>query len=111
VKYANHLHRSQDFNRAGEKAWSLGLSYDFKDIIKGLSATFDFARGTDAMDPVTKSRAPNENEWDMTFDYRIQQGPLRGIWARLRYAYVDFDSGGGHINNVRFIINYPLPLL
>jgi hypothetical protein len=101
----------KDFNRAGEKAWLLGLSYDFQDYVKGLSATFNFARGTDAVDPATKSGVPDENEWDITFDYRIQQGPLRGIWVRVRYAHVHFDSDGGHTDNVRVIINYPLSFL
>ena len=55
-----------------------------------------------------RSGLPNENEWDITFDYRIEKGPLRGIWVRGRYAHVHFDSGGGHSNNVRLIINYPL---
>ena len=101
----------KDFNRAGEKAWLLGFSYDFKDYVMGLSATFNFARGTDAVDSATKSGLPNENEWDLTVDYRIEKGPLRGVWVRARYAYVNFDSGGGHSNNVRLIINYPLSLL
>ena len=101
----------KDFNRAGEKAWLLGFSYDLKDYIMGLSGTFNFARGTDAVDPATKNGLPNENEWDLTVDYRIKKGPLRGIWVRPRYAYVNFDSGGGHSNNVRLIINDPLPLL
>jgi hypothetical protein len=101
----------KDFNRAGEKAWLLGFSYDFKGYVTGLSATFNFARGTDAVDPATRGALPNENEWDLTVDYRIAKGPLRGMWVRARYAYVSFDSGGGHSNNVRLIINYPLSLL
>jgi hypothetical protein len=101
----------QDFDRAGEKAWLLGFSYDFKEYVKGFSATFNFARGVDAVDPATESGVPDENEWDITLDYRIQTGPLRGIWVRLRNAYVDFSGGGGHSNNVRVIINYPLSLL
>jgi hypothetical protein len=101
----------QDFDRAGEKAWLLGFSYDFKDYVKGLSTTFNFARGVDAVDPTTKGGVPDQNEWDITFDYRIQTGPLRGMWVRVRNAYVDFSSGGGHSNNVRLIINYPLSLL
>jgi hypothetical protein len=101
----------QDFDRASEKAWLLGFSYDFKDFVKGLSTTVNFARGVDAVDPATTRELPDENEWDMTLDYRIQAGPLRGIWVRLRNAYVDFNNGGGHSNNVRVIINYPLSLL
>jgi len=101
----------KDFNRAGEKAWLLGFSYDLKDYVKGLSLTFNFARGTDAVDPANRSGLPDENEYDMTVDYRIEQGPLRGMWVRVRNGYVDFSSGGGSSNNVRLIINYPLALL
>ena len=101
----------KDFNRAGEKAWLLGFSYDFKDYVKGLRAIFNFARGTDAEDPATQNGVPDQNEWDMTFDYRIPQGPLRGMRFEARYAHVNFYSGGGHSNNVRLIINYPLSLL
>ena len=72
----------KDFNRAGEKAWLLGFSYDFKDYVKGLRAIFNFARGTDAEDPATQNGVPDQNEWDMTFDYRIPQGPLRGMRVR-----------------------------
>jgi outer membrane porin, OprD family len=89
----------------------LGFSYDFKDYVKGLSTTFNFARGTDAVDPATELEVPDVNEWDITFDYRIQKGPLRGMWVRVRNAYVDFSRAGGHSNNVRVIINYPLALL
>jgi hypothetical protein len=101
----------KDFNRAGEKAWLLGLSYDFKDYVKGLSVTFNFARGIDAVDPANKSGLPDQNEYDITVDYRIATGPLRGMWIRVRNAYVDFSNGGGSSNNVRLIINYPLALL
>jgi hypothetical protein len=101
----------KDFDRAREKAWLLGCSYDFRDFVKGLSTTFNFARGTDAVNPSTKAGVPNENEWDITLDYRIQEGPLRGIWIRLRNAYVNFNSGGGNSNNVRVIVNFPLPFL
>jgi hypothetical protein len=101
----------KDFDRAGEKAWLLGLSYDFKDYVKGFSTAFNFARGTDAVNPSTQSGVPDENEWDITFDYRIQEGPLSGIWLRLRDAYVNFNNGGGHSNNVRLVVNFPLPFL
>jgi hypothetical protein len=78
---------------------------------KCLSLTFNFARGTDAVDPATKSGLPDETEYDITLDYRIEQGPLRGMWVRMRNAYVDFSNGGGSSNNVRLIINDPLALL
>jgi len=101
----------KDFDRAGEKAWLLGVSYDLKNYVKGLSVTLNFARGTDAVDPTTRSGLPNETEYDITIDYRIEKGPLRGMWVRFRNGYVDFSSGGGSNNDVRLIINYPLSLL
>jgi outer membrane porin, OprD family len=101
----------KDFNRAGERAWLVGFSYDLKDYVRGLSVTFNFARGTDAVDPAINSGLPDENEYDITVDYRIEKGPLRGMWVRLRNGYVDFSNGGGSSNNVRLIINYPLTLL
>ena len=101
----------KDFDRAGEKAWLLGVSYDLKNYVKGLSVTLNFARGTDAVDPTTRSGLPNETEYDITIDYRIEKGPLRGMWVRFRDGYVDFSNGGGSSNNVRLIINYPLSLL
>src|SRR5262245_44619282 len=101
----------KDFNRAGERAWLLGFSYDLKDYVKGLSVTLNFARGTDAVDPANKSGLPDETEYDITVDYRIEQGLLRGMWVRLRNGYVDFSNGGGSSNNIRLIINYPLALL
>ena len=101
----------KDFNRAGEKAWLLGFSYNFKDYISGLSTTCNFARGIDAVDPATKKGVPNENEWDITVDYRIEEGPVSGLWFRARNAYVDFNKGGGHSNNFRLTVNYPLSIL
>jgi len=101
----------KDFNRAGERAWLLGFSYDLKDYVKGLSVTVNFAHGTDAVDPANKSGLPDETEYDITVDYRIEKGPLRGMWVRLRNGYVDFSNGGGSSNNIRLIINYPLALL
>ena len=102
----------KDFNRAGEKAWLLGFSYDPKDYIHGPQRDLQLCPGHRRSGSSNQEWAsPNENEWDLTVDYRIEQGPLRGIWVRARYAYVNFDSGGGHSNNVRLIINYPLSLL
>ena len=50
-------------------------------------------------------------ETDVTVDYRVQEGPLRGLWFRLRNAYNSFNKGAGNINEFRFVVNYPLPIL
>ena len=30
-------------------------------------------------------------QYDITVDYRIEKGPLRGMWVRVRNGYVDFS--------------------
>jgi hypothetical protein len=111
--YAGYLSlMEKDFNRAGESAWLVGLSYDWKRLgIPGLSFAMNYARGYGARDATADKLLPNEEEFDITVDYRVQQGPLRGIWFRVRNGYVDFDRKGGSVNNVRFIVNYELPVL
>lgn len=101
----------KDFNRAGETAWLLGFSYDFKRFITGLHMDFNYAQGFSARDPATGKALPDESEVDVTIDYRIQSEWLRGFWIRLRNGYVNFDRKGGSINDTRLIINYELPVL
>lgn len=100
-----------DFNRAGEKAWLLGLSYDAERFIKGLYFTFNFARGVSAQDPANRRSLPDQTEYDITVDYRPDIGWLRGVWFRFRNAYLDFSGDDGSTNNIRLIMNYELPIL
>jgi hypothetical protein len=74
-------------------------------------AGLNFGWGTDARDTSKGEGLSNASEVDLTFDYRVQEGPLRGFWFRLRNAYNSFDKGAGNINEFRFIINYPLAIL
>jgi len=101
----------KNFYRAGEKAWLLGLSYDAEKLIRGVAFTFNFARGVGARDADTRSSLPDQTEYDITVDYRPDIGLLRGLWFRIRNAYVDFSDDGGSTNNFRFIVNYELGLL
>ena len=78
---------------------------------RGLNVTLNFARGTDAVDQQLGAVSLMRAEYDITVDYRIEKGPLRGMWVRLRNGYVDFSNGGGSSSNVRLIINYPLSIL
>jgi outer membrane OprD family porin len=98
----------KDFDHAGESAWLVGLAYDLKDLgFPGLSFAMNYAHGYGARN----TTAPEEAEFDLTVDYRIQQGPLSGLWFRVRNGYVDFNHQGGSSNNVRLIVNYELPVL
>jgi hypothetical protein len=102
----------RNFNRAGEDAWLIGLTYDFGRVgVPGLSAFFNVAQGTGARNPTTGEPRSNEREFDLTVDYRVtKKGWLEGLWLRLRGALVQ-DGGRTTENEIRLILNYEFPLL
>ncbi len=82
--YPGYLSLMQsDFYSAGETAWLLGLSYDFKRIgLDGLSAFVNLASGTNLIDPSTGASLPDEREIDVTVDYKMPKGRFEGFWVR-----------------------------
>jgi hypothetical protein len=101
----------KDFNRAGEGAWLVGLSYDFSRIgLDGLSASVRYAHG-DTPDSGTLA-SPDQDELDLTVDYRFKKRFLRGLWLRLRGAYLDQEGPEARdISNIRVILNYDIQIL
>jgi len=100
----------EDFNRAGEKAWQLNLGYNFARLdLKGLSLTTGYIHGIDAIDEVTKAHVPDKHETDVTIDYRVQDGTLKGFWLRMRAGLVR-EEGRGTTEDYRIIVNYEIPL-
>jgi hypothetical protein len=88
-----------DFDRAGENACGVGLSYDFERIgLKGVKMFADYARGELPADQ-------HEDEIDITGDYRIDNGPLKNFWLRLRYAH-NWESNQPDTDDFRVIVNY-----
>ena len=87
----------QDFNRAREKGWLIGASYDFSKLLApGLSGKFKFASGVDAINPSTRKAAPDQAEHDFTSDYRpTLRWPtfLQGVWFRARADILDQQDG------------------
>lgn len=101
-----------DFNRAGEDAWLVGFSYDFRRIgLKGLSAFANFAAGYGARDPMAGVSLPDQKELDVTVDYRMPEGRFQGFWIRLRGGFVDQKVTGDSVEDYRVIVNYEIPLL
>ena len=101
----------EDFNRAGEDAWLVGLAYDFSQAgLPGVSGFLNYAEG---YTPNSDSTGlPDQRELDLTLDVRATQAPWDGLWLRLRHARV--DQNGNFANDVRdwrVILNYKLPLL
>ena len=102
-----------DFNTAGEKAAIFGVSYDFKHLgVEGLSAFLQLGIGRGAKLPDQGLSGLDETEFDLTLDYKIPEGRLKGLWFRLRGASALIDAPGQDTaRQVRFIINYDLPVL
>ena len=95
-----------DFDRAGEDAWLIGLSYNFEDFgLEELSGFVNFAHGFGARNN------PNEEELDITFDYRFTKGPLQHWWLRLRNAFGNERNGNKTENQFRVTLNYDLSIL
>ena len=96
-----------DFDRAGEQAWRLGVSYNFNRLgAKGVSILVNIAEGRNAQDPATGQALPMHDELDVTFDYRPEQGVFKGLWLRLRYATLDIGARNNAVENFRAIVNY-----
>ena len=95
-----------DFGRAGEEAWLVGLSYNFKNFgLEELSGFVNFAQGFGARN------LPNEEEFDITIDYRFTKGSLHHWWFRLRNAFGNEINGDKTENQVRVTLNYDLSIL
>jgi hypothetical protein len=101
----------QSFNRAGEKAWLVGGTYDFVELgLPGLVLNANIVSGHDAIVPSSGAPVPNTTEYDMTVDWRFTAPHwpawTKPLWVRLRAAYVDQGSAG-NTTDYRVIINYP----
>ncbi len=102
----------ENFDRAGEDAWGLGLSYHFKGIgLPGLSAFAKYSRGYNARNPDTGLSLADREEVNLTIDYRLQRGRFRGFWIRLRGAYVNEIGTSDEQKQFRVIFNYDIPVL
>ena len=96
-----------DFNRAGEQAWMVGLTYNFSRIgLDGLSMNTKYASGYNAEDFSSGAKRTDQQEFDITFDYYPPAGrPLAGFWLRVRGAKRWQDGlESGH--DIRVLLNY-----
>jgi hypothetical protein len=103
----------QSFNKAGENALMVKLSYDFARLgLEGVAGYALFVHGWGMVDPSTKDPVPNENEFDADIQWRPQWKFLKGLWFRVRYANVhQYEGPKNTINDFRVIANYDFPLL
>jgi hypothetical protein len=103
-----------DFDRPGEGAVLVGLSYDFKNAgLPGFSAFTNFAYGFDAQTASgnNPSQFSDQQEVDVTFDYVFPETLLEGLWLRVRGAWRHEDDAPRDDYQLRVILNYELPIL
>jgi hypothetical protein len=100
-----------DFDRAGEDAWLVGVSHDFGRRGPGELSFFANIVGGDTPDRGPNA-SPDETEYDLTVDYRFDEGWSDSLWLRVRGALVDQDerAGGHDFFDFRIIVNYSFGL-
>ena len=102
-----------DFDRANEKAFGVGLKYDFGGTLlpfqlPGFSVHMLFAAGFDRENPANGSKLANTYEGNLDIIYNVPAA--KGLSLRFRNAYV----GRGNddvVMDFRIIVNYELDLL
>jgi hypothetical protein len=103
---------NSDFNAAGETAWMVGGSYDFAGLgLPNLSAFFQYARGTGGRDTETGADRADEQELNLTFDYKIKEGRWRGLWFRVRGSLLGVEGAESLGHEFRVLLQYDIPVL
>jgi hypothetical protein len=100
----------KDFDRAGEDAWLVGLSYNAAAL--GLDGLSVFANYVDGDTPDSGSNAsPDQQELDITADYYFPKTFADGLWLRTRVALLNQQGPDAtDQQDYRIILNYTLPL-
>lgn len=105
-----------DFDRANERAWQAGITYDFATIgLRGLTFLASGTFGSGAINSTTGTPLANNNEYDFDMIYQVAGAPsapewLKPLQLRGRMAYIDQYSSAGRatINDYRLILNYEM---
>jgi hypothetical protein len=102
-----------DFDRANEKAYGVGVKYDFGGTLlpfqlPGLTVHLLYGVGRDRIDPASGADLANTHEGDLDIIYNVPGA--KGLSLRFRNAYV--GRGNGEVlKDFRLIVNYELDLL
>ena len=103
-----------EFDRANEKAFGVGLKYDFGGTLlpfqlPGLSVQLIYAGGFDRENPANGGKLPNTHEGNLDVVYNVPAA--KGLSLRFRNAYVGRGAAGNPLMDFRIIVNYELDLL
>ncbi len=97
-----------DFNLANQTTYNFNVSYTGTRF--GLSGFLSYAQGVNAKDARTGTSLPDNEEIDLTLDFRRGKLSAAGMWLRLRYAVLNPGSSRKRYN-VRLTFNWGLPML
>jgi len=102
-----------DFDRANEKAFGVGVRYNFGGTllpfsIPGLTVYLAYVQGNDRIDPTTGAGQPATREGDLDIIYTVPG--VKGLSLRFRNGYVA-RGNPGVLKDFRIIVNYELDLL
>ena len=102
-----------DFDRANEKAFGVGVKYDFGGTllpfrVPGLTVQLLYGQGNDRIDPVTGKAQPTTREGDLDIIYNVPG--VKGLSLRFRNGYVGRGKAET-LKDFRLIVNYEFDLL
>ena len=94
----------EDFDRAWEESFRVGLVYDFSPHgLKGVTVDTGWIVGNT---PDHGSDAsPDEHEFDVSLNYRPKSELFDGVWFRCRYGNSSMEDGS-NIQDIRMELNY-----
>ena len=97
-----------NFDRARERGTRIGLSQNFEAYgLPGVSVTLNYTKGSDAVSALGVP-LDDEDEFNVTADYRPEKGLLKGLWFRIRYGELDSGAPTANRRDLRIIVNYRL---
>jgi len=80
-----------EFLNAKERVYSARYEYDFKDYVPGLRFMTRYTHGSNIYAPQLGGTDFEEDELDFDIGYTLQNGPLKNLGLRARYAIYDND--------------------
>ena len=104
-----------DFDRAGERSFQIGATYDFKGVgLPGATFLANAVYGANAVDPTTGAQLSQQWEYNLDLQLRAAQMPLevpdwlKPLQLRGRIAFVDQYLGhtASSFTEYRVILNY-----
>jgi len=100
-----------NFELANQTTYQFSVSYTGTRFgLPAVSGFLNYARGVNAEDARTGMSLPDDEEIDLTLDFRRNNSSPAGMWLRLRYAVLNPGSSRERYN-IRLTFNWGLPLL